>query len=436
MSAKLIKSAIIFFIVCLVFGSIPIFAEELGDIVNTGKKGRFVSVAVDNDGDVHLCYWRDNTIFYHFQKNGVWQAEKTVSGSATQAGSGFYPHFVIDNLENAHFVWAVSAGGPVKYNKYNASTDSWGTATNVITDIVSGSDTNRCDICICPNQDLYVVAQSDWGIRWNYKPSSGNWLNPTSFLYSIPAGGSEPIFPQIACGSNNQPVSVFSNYFTGGTLDNLAINQRNLTPPPDWRGPMSPEALDGKPNANSIFIDNNGNVHIAWIEWTSSEQYNSIGYLKRNGSNFTSPWDSKLHIYNQPLIVAADPVPAPRVAVNSHGDVCIVFGRLAGSSIKEVMYLLKKSGEAWPQYSFPANTPPKINTGTQLYPGIAVNPNSEDFIVGWEDAPTSTQLGTVMFRSIHVPQPGVPTMNLVSLIFLLVLLSLFLLFKFRFQKQI
>jgi len=263
----MIKGFYVLCSVCLIFIlslSTATAEVDLGTIYDTGLVGEFIRVDVDEQGDIHLCYRRNNSVRYLRQVNGAWQAELLVSN---QAAAAFYPQFDVDSSENAHFTYFGSNGGPIKYRRYNSGSGTFSGVVNVITDTVSGIDTNRNSISVCPNGDVFVVAQSDWGIRWNYKPSGGSWLNPGSQLFS---SSPEPGKPHVCCGPNNRAVAIFGEYwYTGASNAYIGLNQSKADPTTGWLGPMPPGGqLGGTPGENSLLVDRDNHVHLVWIEGT------------------------------------------------------------------------------------------------------------------------------------------------------------------------
>lgn len=412
-------------------------AEELGAIYDTGKQGQFISVDVDGDGDIHLCYRRNSSVRYLRQVSGVWQSELLVNGSTGQTGTGFYPHFDVDSSENAHFVFTPDADGPIKYTRYNASNGTWSTVVDVITDSVSGSDTNRNSVSVCPNGDVFVIAQSDWGIRWNYKASGGNWIDPSSQLYTN--NPNEPGKPHVCCGPNNRAVAIYGEYWhTAQSNQYIGLNQSKADPTAGWLDHMAPGGqLGGIPGENSLLIDENNEVHLVWLQYSPSELFNNIGYLHRNGPNYNSPWDSPISIYYQPIIVGQDPQPTPVIARTHAGDMLVVFARYQGA-IKDVRYLLKENGQDWPTGYSLFNPPPQITnlSAQQLFPGVAADPRTDrrEFVVGWEDS-TGSGLGYVKVRRIILTQPIVPALSTVAASIIILVLSCLVLLFTREQRS-
>jgi len=384
----------------------PQSRATLGTVVNTGKRGRFLRVLCDQDGDIHLCYWRNYAIYYYRQHNGIWQSEIMVSGSDSADGR-HYPDFAIEEDGRAHFIWNVgSILNKIRYNSYNDGT--WSGMVTLITTSSSGNPAVcRPAITVCPNGTVYVSSQHDDAttgtqyLFWAMKSPGGAWQTPADHICF--QSGTMPYKPSMDCGSNNYPVVLFSHF----NNSYLGYNQSTGVGPDYWPNVIDPTgSMPGIPDGTDIFIDHNNHAHITWIQWVAGgPDFSKIGYNYRNGPNYNSPWSTYRTLYQQNDIVIDEvTVPDPRVAANVAGAICVVYGHFVNTSNCTVRYILKEPGQAWPTYSYPEDVPPKINdTALQSYASVCVDPVTDDFIVAWEENPANNP-GNVYYRRIMLTQ--------------------------------
>ncbi|MBN2258194.1 MAG: hypothetical protein JW704_10270 [Anaerolineaceae bacterium] len=384
------------------------FSVELGPVQTLTQHGRFIQIKCDSDGDIHLCYFRDYNIYYLRQVNDVWQTERLVPGSdATTVNSSEYPGFDIDSNQNAYFVWGWQIGQHTEiwYNKFVAASNSFTSSSGelVIKDNYGDADVRRPTMTVCPNGRVFVATEADFSIEWDWRESSGGWKNPTTTIqpYSYPQ---EPVFPCMACGTNNRPICIFSHF--NQTYLDLGVSQFN-SETTSWSTPKSATLtwLDGITHSTHVAVDSSSIPHITWTEWRNGVEFDRIGYNSRSGPNPNDAWNVYKYLYVETNMCTMEPVPASRVAVNSNGDICVIFGRYK-SGVSDVRYIFKAAGETWPVYT-PSNPPPKINTtARQGWAGICVDPTSNDMIVAWEENPQFSNIGPIHYRRI-ISMPAV-----------------------------
>lgn len=401
---KLMKQLSICFVMVGVILSLsfPALGQTLFAPHSTNVVGTFIQVKVDTDGDIHLCYWRGYQLFYLHQDNRVFQPEMLVNG-ADYIGRD-YPSFVVDADQNAHFAWqlVIPTHTEIWSSSYIKATKSWTDAELVIRDTFGDPDVRRPTMSICPNGDIFVASEADYSIKYNWKPAGGSWqvpVNPGACILSF-SEPMEPVLPDLACGANNRPVCVFS-HFNQDHLD-LGFSQWEDG---YWPLPMRPTQnwQSGITHSTSIAVDPELNPHFVWIEWREGGvHYDRIGYNYRNGPNFSSPWEQEKYIFVQSRITNVEMTPAPRIAINSRGDICVIFGRLrddAYEPLHDVHFIFKAFDKDWPS---PYELPPRISdSAKQGFPAVTVDPSNDFFVMAWEDNPPSEhELGTVYYRKL------------------------------------
>lgn len=356
--------------------------ETVGDEINLNVSGEKLDIAIENDGDLHLSYKRGSTVFYLRQVNGSWNAERTVEGSSTTYNSRWYPHIAVDSSGNAHFTWADIYMTHLYYTSF--TNNAWTGLYAAVTDSGSGADTNRCDITVDINDNVFVAGQSDYGIECNKKVNGGGWQGEQSLF----SNSSEPKSPSLCASKINS--QVFCVYSWGNP--GLQYNVYNGT---NW-GAASRPGSEGQccPNYNNVTTDYDGFPHIAWIRWDGDTGYSDLLYINQNPNG---QWSSPVTLFSSPYFFycPSDECTIPQIEVAADGTVIVVYANGYGSS--KVKYFLKDASTGdW-------SGPTLITTGStyQNYPALAVNGNT--FYVAWSDNRSGD---TIYYRTIEtVPLP-------------------------------
>jgi len=267
------------------------------------------SIAMDNSGNVHVV-WVDGTdgpwgtdleiMYVNYSSSAGWSNVTVISdgfgGVYWNDGSSYDPSIAIDNSGNVHVVWDDTTAGPwgtdreIMYVNYSSSA-GWSNAT-VISDGFGGvywnDGVSECpSIAIDNSGNVHVVwhdtTNGPWGTDYeimyvNYYSSAG-WSNAT-----VISDGFEGVYwndgfselPSIAIDNGGNVHVVWDDDTAGpwGTDNKImyvkyssSAGWSNATVISDGFGGVYWN--DGGSYESSIAVDNGGNVHVVWEDYTA-----------------------------------------------------------------------------------------------------------------------------------------------------------------------
>jgi hypothetical protein len=389
-------------LVFLALWSSDLRAEILGPEVCLNVVGEKSDLTIDNDGDLHLVYYRGYGIYYLRQVNGNWQSERQVPGADSSTfNPRWSPHIGVDSSDNAHFAWSDPFLRYVYYNSFTNNT--WTGHQVVISDADGGGDTNRSDLVVDINDNVMVIAQSDWGIDYNRKPSGSDFLGEGTVWRNV---GDEPTFPFM--GASPVDTGVYAVYAMDSYPD-LGL-QYNRWTGSTWGSPLRPGPTGGVccPNYGNVTVDNHGKPHMVWTLWRSDTlEFSDLHYIyqRENGTwSSITALVSQSHFFN----CDSDECPEPRVGVADNGTVLVVFADNQATS--KTYYMIKDVETGL--WGTRKRLTPTASTYSD-YPAIAKDGNK--FYVVWTD---SRNDDSIYMRTIDLeilPDPlNPPVLNQVS----------------------
>ncbi len=373
-------------------------------------------IAIDNNGNLHVV-WYDTTdgewgldreIMYANYTTAGWSNATVISDDYTgwNDGDSEEPSITTDKNGNIHVVWYDATNGEwgtddeIMYT--NCSSGIWSNAT-CISDIYGWNNGGSWNpyLAVDNNSNIHVVWQDDtdgeWGTDWeimyvNYNGT--NWSNATAIsdIYGWNVAGS--YYPSIAIDNSGDIHVVFYDLTDGewGSdveimyVNNTGSNWSNATVISDdytgWN--------DGSSYYPNIDIDNNGNLHVVWSEFTDGEwgtdtEIMYVNYIDGSWSNATvisddiTGWNNDTSSY-------------PKIFADKNGDIHVVWydytdGEWGADT--EVMYVNTKGG------------PPKINSVSR----DPISPNYEDLVNITVYITDNIGVDTVLINSNHTGTP-------------------------------
>ncbi len=269
------------------------------------------SIAVDNNGNIHLVWSQDNTIipppeddiFYRLWNAtlNTWSSIKLISTESTASSS--HPSIAVDDLGDIHIVWEdiTNYGGQgadldVFYKRWDSISDTW-TITEVVS-IESSEDSHSPSATMDNFGNLHVV----WYDYTNYTESGTDcdifyklWNATTQTWTTTEVVSTESIdnsySPKIkvdVVGNKHVVWPDSSDYGGAGPNRNIFYKRWNVTSL-EWSitEVVSTNSTDYS-NFPSIALDSEGNVHLVWQDganYYGSGDDDDIYYRSWNAMN-------------------------------------------------------------------------------------------------------------------------------------------------------
>jgi len=375
-------------------------AYEMGPEVSIGSGGEHLDMVADPAGNLHLCYKKGvylPSMYYRHQVMGKWEAvEHEVEGSYGTYNGRFFPRIAADSQGAAHFSWCDDTMSKVYYTSYNGN--GWTSCLPVINDQVEGFDTNRNDITVDPDGQVWICAQSDQAIECVVKPI-GAWFGEEEAIhYDV----SEPKNPTVeACSLTGDLYCLYAKNEAIGR--GLMYNRRHND---NWEAPIRPAGTGGPCCANysSMTIDNNGELHVVWIVWTTdSDGFSTLYYSRRDSSGLWTEMVPLLYGPNYFNCWLSECV-VPQVAVSTNGHVLVVFADSYDSS--KIFFFMKEPGKPWPE------NPERLSQADsyQNYPAVVAV--GDTFHITWRDSRNDV---SIYYRTITFAEQT-PSLSFIGLI--------------------
>ena len=284
--------------------------------------GRNPSIAVSNDGDLHLVYKRGGIIAYeivHRSYDGTWSEETIVYSSPQVPVSR--PALAMDSLGDLHCVWQRSGYGStpnseVWYRKRTAG--NWETPVNI---------SNTYGSSEYPT----LAVGGDGSVHVFWKDSGEEISNPKMVLYrkhtvglgwdadytnvsnTIGNGSYSTMDPCAIVDSQNNVHLVWKYYQPG----NKEIFYKKCTEGIWSETPLNLSETDEASDTPGISVDEDDNLTVAWAEKTDGIHYEVV-FIKYSQAGST--WSTATNISNAP---GSDSRYPNMPAVSEPGLVCI-----------------------------------------------------------------------------------------------------------------
>ena len=355
----------------------------MAEVVSTESTANslYPSIAVDNVRNVHVV-WQDYTdynsagsdadIFYK-QRNvttASWEELEVISTSPYHSTS---PALAVDGIGQSHVVW--EDGNPsnnkqIYYNRWNATMGTWMTIqsitpiswSNYYPSITVDYDGHAHVVW----QHLGLLEPQDLSYRcWN--ATSGAWSG-----YETIVAGNHPKDTTIVADNSGDIHVAWHSFETHETLEgehySIKYNRRsslNNT----WSGTenISTESTDNvsKIAFPTIAVDWEGQVHMAWEDWTD---YNGSG---TDADIFYKRWNATTGMWTSTEVISQESTSnssVPALAADDAGYIHLAWCDFNGSGADKDIFYKKYS---MPQRLIP--DPPLLDP-------ISPNPNIDGII--------------------------------------------------------
>ena len=387
---KLIPLSILFLVPALIFGG-ALFEDQIAEknltpsqakitadgpsnplkISSSGAKSATPLVVADSTGAAHVIWiegtGRSGRVFYNTNKSGSWGSPVNTSSDIKIGGSGPWPDFAIDTAGRLHYVLTAVSPYP-NYEIYykQRSSSGWQSSVNVSGTAAVGSGGSACPtIATSPtNNNCYVVWYDDfndtdhWRLHFNYRSSSG-W----SKTRVLPLG-SGTYTPEIDVDGQGRAHLIWIKRRRNSSVIWYSSNS-NPTDVNKWTGPIS---VSGESKEDwcepDIAVDNQGNVHIAWIQ---NKDGNREIYVR---SRINGSWGDRRNVSN-----TSTKSYLPRIAVDRNsGNVYVVWQERTGG--KWQIYFAYSQDSKWS-----ATSAITRNSHESVTPDVYVDQSGEVHIV-------------------------------------------------------
>ena len=314
----------------------------------------YPSIATDNYGIIHVV-WQDDTdgtwgtdteIMYTSYSNSTgWSNATVISDDENywNNGSSLSPSIAVDNSGIIHVVWYDTTEGigdnpfdyEIMYTSYTEST-GWLNAT-VISD-----DENHWNNEISAYPDIAIDLTGNIHVIWQ-DLTAGHWGTDFEIMYT--------------------------SYSESTGWSNATVISDDLN---DWNNDESREP--------SIAVDNNGKVHVVWIDetdgtWGIDDEIMYTSYSVSTGWLNATVISDDYTNWNNEASWRSD------IAVDADGIVHVVWedGTRGpwqdSSSGSEIFYKTYTEGSGWSNITVISDDKTKWNIGFNSYPSIAVDKN-------------------------------------------------------------
>lgn len=295
-----------------------------------------VSNSVLNQSILALQENRDSNYNLNSYDRFNWKWSVTDVVSTESAGESGVPEAVVDSSGNIHVVWAdffnyLSSGADsdVFYKSWNVLTSSWTTTEVVSTE--SGFDSYDPSFAIDTSGNIfvswhdltnYLSSGADYDIFYKYRnATTSSWS--TTEVVSTGLGG-DSFTPSIAVDSVGNVHIVWRDATAyGGSLSDLDILCRRWNATSAWSTiEVVSTQSDGNSISPEIFIDNAGDAHVAWHDYTD--------YLGADTDEdiFYKRWDAISYTWTMTEVVSTESTLNSQYAslvVDSIGNVHIAW---------------------------------------------------------------------------------------------------------------
>jgi len=304
------------------------------------------TIAVDDAGNVHVA-WHDVTnysgsgtdvdIFYKRwnANSNTWTTTEVVSTESP--GSSYQPSIAVDGAGNAHMAWHdvtnYSSSGTdrdISYKRWNATNSTW-----TMTEVVSTESTNDSH-----SSTIAMDRTGDAHVAWHDVPNyGGSGMDVDIFYKRWNATGStwtttEVVSTESTNDSDFSTIAVddagnvhvawedWTNYGGSGMDRDIFYKRWNVTDS-TWTTTevVSIESTDNSAGS-TIAVDDAGNAHVAWEDWTN---YGGLGV---NVVIFYKRWNATSNTWTTTEVVSTESTGSsyqPSIAVDNTGNVHVAW---------------------------------------------------------------------------------------------------------------
>jgi hypothetical protein len=297
------------------------------ELIETNKGDVYThQVASDASGNAVAVWTQHDGTYYNIYSNR-YTASTELWGTAalieTGTGDAYVSQVAIDADGNAIAVWVQNDGTyyHIWYNRYTASTELWGTAALIETNVTEDASSARIAFDTSGNA-LAVWHQGVSGANTNiysnrYTESTGLW--GTAAL--IETGSGQAVSPEVAVDASGNALAVWVQH--DGIRRNIYSN-RYTASTELWGTAALIETDDGEPSRPQVAIDASGNAVAVWGQQDDGPRYNiwSNRYTASTGL-----WGTAVLIETDDAGDAYE----PQVAIDASGNAVAVWHQWDGS---------------------------------------------------------------------------------------------------------
>ena len=317
------------------------------------------SIAIDNSGTIHVV-WSDDTdgpwdndeeiMYANYSSLTGWSNATVISDDGTNWNNDWseMPSIAVDNSGNVHVVWCDDTNGlwgtdvEIMYANYSSLT-GWSNATVI----------------------------SDDGTKWN-----NGWSDMPSI--AIDNGGNvHVVWNDATVGPWGTDVEImYVNYSSSAGWSNATVISDDGT---KWN--------NGNSYQPSIAIDNNGNLHVVWHDWTAGPWGTDEEIMYVNYSSSTG-WSNATVISDDGANWNNGNSESPSIAMDNGGNVHVVWHDYTDGpwgTDEEIMYANYSSLTGWSNATVISDDGTNWNNGWSESASIAID-NNGNLHVGWSDA--------------------------------------------------
>jgi hypothetical protein len=307
-------------------------AEIIGSIVGSASNAQ---VAINDAGDA-MVIWRQ----YYDSRYNIWakryKASSGAWGSAVKiqtnyTESAYEPQVAIDSNGNATAVWIQQNGGyfqEVWANRYNALTDTWGTAENI--EIYNSNSSYSPNIAINASGNAIAIWTQSENISYGnyniwinrYTASTQSWS--TADLIVAASSDADITYPSVAIDVNNNALIVWlrSDNTNGCSIWSKQYNATLGT----WSSEKLVIADTGNTypdNAPKVSINDSGDAIAIW-KASDGIRYN---IWANNYTASTQSWGTAVKIETDNSGDAIN----PKVKISTSGDAIAIWSQSDGA---------------------------------------------------------------------------------------------------------
>ena len=301
-----------------------------------------------------------NTTASFTTRDGIWGNSTNITVNDNRS---YTPQITYDKENNPIAIWVQGDGSndSIYFNKYDATTSSWGNASLV--ESAAGS-ASYPQIAVDSDNNIFAIwAQTDTYLNIYssiYSSTTQTWSNATlleTFEFGTAAN------PQIVIDSQNNAIAVWQERDTNG--DYRIYSNRYESATQSWGNATLIESVGGQDP--KIAIDINDNVHVVW----------RVGFIN---NVYANRYDSTTQSWgNETLIDSGTLLPQyPEIAVDSNNNAIAIWYENDGSYQSIYANIYDSTTQSWGNASLVEN-----ETGDAYTPKIAVNSSNTAFAV-WE----------------------------------------------------
>ena len=358
------------------------------EVVSNGsnEESRFVSIAVDNEGNVHLAYIQHVPPYHHLlykcrsAVTGTWGQIEAVHAPGDHA---LDPSLDIDQDFNVHLTWKVGSGctNTIYYRKRYSNTGIWGS----IETVASGDSRYPC-LSVDTNGNVYALyvmgGWPDWDLYCRTRSAGGLWSSSELVSSESTAQSNEGFVKVDNEGNVHVCWTDITNYMGSSDDSDIFYKVKNATTGSWTTTEVVSNQISTNGKESTLYVDSNKMVHFTWEDTSDHNIY------YRSKDLMTGIWSTteqvSTEIGGQSLL--------PSIVVNNSIHIVWMdsFNYAGSGSDFDIFYKYKDSNTGnWSStevISNPCNS-------YSYQPCLAIDKNS-NLHVAWEDATDYNGAGT------------------------------------------